>query len=245
MDNIFDTYGTLAIDAQGQSYGSQGQYNVFNRANSTSGIDNNNEVIGNPLFRNAAALDFTPMPGSVAIDAGLSELGEVDMGNSLQPIVGPDGVRVPSIPFGGQPRAPRSNVSGGYPSAVGQPGDIVTLPGLPSRTFDDQWVPAIPGSARAQAGPATNAATFWYAPDPGERRDQRGFLRVDDPTTATVGAGARPVLRHRCHRAADHRPAEDHQRHRHDHRPDATRSPGCARSTTTRRAASPARTSAR
>ena len=70
---------------------------------------------------------------------------------------------------------------------------MVTLPGFPSRTFEDQWVAVLPGTPGSVPGPASVPGTFWYLPIAGER-DQSGFLRVDDPTNPQIGAGSRPFF---------------------------------------------------
>jgi hypothetical protein len=190
MNNIFDGSTTAAVQITGQTWGSQGQFNLFSNSNPVirnggtgNEFPNSNARIGNALFRSPTTGDFTLLPGSDAIDAGLSELGQVWLGRSLLPII--------DQASGLRNSTGRDNAFGGRRGSQGQPGDIVTLPGFDGRTFLDQWVPSIPGTPGAQAGPASNPATFWYTAISGQR-DQLGFIRVDDPTTARIGAGRNP-----------------------------------------------------
>ena len=75
------------------------------------------------------------------------------------------------------------------PDFNADPTEFLALPGYPSRNFRDQFVATLPvnlgGTAATQGapGPASNAATFNYAPIAGER-DTNGFQRIDDPNTS-------------------------------------------------------------
>lgn len=192
MDNVFDGATTAAIRIAGQAWGSQGQYNLYSNSVQVvllgggpgNGFDNANAITGSSLFRDPATGDYSLLPGSDAIDRGLSELGQVEMGISVVP-------RVTQAlnSSGGLYNGRTANPSGGL--AFPRPGDVVTLPGYPERTFYDQWVAALPGTPGAVPGPATTTGNFWYMPIGGER-DQLGFLRVDDPTNPRIGAGSRP-----------------------------------------------------
>ena len=205
MNNIFVNSSDVAIRFVGQQYNTQGQYNLFwnNNQNlddqelTTFGFGGNNgPVIGDPRFRDPVNGDFRLSPGSAAIDASRSELGPLLVGNMLQPItnqvLGTDGVG------GIRNRTGRLGFSAqffSFPPISGTiaPSDIVSLPGFQLRTFEDQWVAALPGSPDAFNGTGANAGTFWYTPIQGER-DQNGFLRIDDPSTPNIGFGSRPFF---------------------------------------------------
>ncbi len=227
MDNIFDGSTTGSVIVNGQAEGYLGEYNLyFNDPTFTSGgvttyvnftgaviyrepdILSNiptydgdfQAVVGNPMFTDAAAGDFSLQPGSAAIDEARSELGPSTFGLALQPIVDepiPPASPIPSIGirndtgrnsyFGGvlfQPPIPLSGT------------DIVSLPGSPLREqqFQDEWYPAIPGSPGAIGGPTSNAGNvFSYIYTTGQR-DQDGNLRVKDPNSPNVGFGSEPFF---------------------------------------------------
>lgn len=192
MDNIFEGATTAAVRIAGMSYSSQGQYNLFSNSvplvRLTTGpwtqFNNANAILGSALFRDPANGDYSLLPGSDAIDRGLSELGEVEAGIAVKPRVN-QALNSSGGTYNGTTANPRGGLA--FPTAS----DIVTLPGFPDRTFYDQWVAALPGSPGALPGPATTTGNFWYMPIGGER-DQLGFLRVDDPTNPRIGAGSRP-----------------------------------------------------
>lgn len=200
MDNIFDSSLTAAIQTTnmvwGGQDGSQAQFNLYSNSGTNpiistgawSGFPNANPIFGNARFRNPAALDFTLLAGSDAVDAGLSELGQVNLGRSLLPIS-----NQLLNASGGVRNTTGRTVAQGALAPFAQPGDVVTLPGFPSRTFEDQFVAVLPGTLGAVAGPSNVAGTNWYLPINGER-DQIGFLRVDDPTNPRIGAGSRPFF---------------------------------------------------
>ena len=190
MDNIFANSTGVAINVNGQSYGSQGQYNLFsnNAADVTvtggGEFPNSQPIAGLPQFRSPTTGDFSLLPNSDAIDSSRSEIGPLPLGTSLQPIVDNNFIR---RSFG------RTNPRGGRGTAA-LPGDIVSLPGYALRNYLDQFVPAIPGSAGALPGPVPSVGgSFAYMPISGER-DQAGQLRVDDPNRANVGFGSRPFF---------------------------------------------------
>ena len=175
-----------AVRMVGQVTGSELQFNLYN-AYSTS-VDqsaavffegNENPVSGSPNFLDAANGNFFPLPGSAAIDAALSEYGPAAIGDALFPISN----QTLTAAGGIRNTTGRSNPFGGNGS-FDDSREIVTLPGTPGRPFADQFVPAIPGTTGASFGPASNIATYAYIPITGER-DKDGFLRIDDPSTAT------------------------------------------------------------
>jgi large repetitive protein len=218
MDNIFGASGTspvaqtayIVTDGRVGGIGpgtpvfSQGQFNLFQGTVTpliqgggqfgsvyNGGYQERQPIFGNPRFRNPDGLDYTLLPNSDAIDQARSEIGPLNLGNTLRPIVNQalDG-------SGGTRNATgRINPLGGLED-VSSPGDIVTLPGEPAseRGFVDSWQAAIPGSPGAIPGPTSNAGgTFSYVPAVGER-DQAGNLRVKDPNSANVGFGSRPFF---------------------------------------------------
>jgi hypothetical protein len=195
MNNIFEGATTAAVQYAGMSWNSQGQFNLYSNSvpvvslGAGLGHDffNNNAITGSAAFRDPATGDYTLLPNSDAIDRSLSELGEVAMGRYLKPISN----QALNGTGGTRNTTGRNSNNGGL--TFGIPGDIITLPGFPDRTFEDQWVPAIPGSPGAVPGPSTVPGANWYVPITGER-DQLGFLRVDDPTNPRIGAGSRPFF---------------------------------------------------
>jgi len=199
MDNIFST-GTASIAnatfAAGPNAPSLSQYNLFFQTANPAGIDNQPtpQISGNPLFVNPGAGNFNlnefganGVP-SAAIDAARSELGPGYFGGLLTPIS--TQLRDPNNPSQLLP----SGVS--IRNATNSTGsDFVALPGLPGRSFVDQFVATFSTQFAngARQGPAGNAATYFYAPAAGQR-DQRGFLRQDDPNVPNVGFGAQPFF---------------------------------------------------
>ena len=171
MDNIFSNSTVAAINASGQTTGSQGQYNLFasNAANllvaNGAGFANNQAINGSAQFRDTLTGDLTLMPNSDAIDSSRSEIGPLLLGNSLQPIT----TQQLTAATGIRRTIGRSNAFGGLGS-LGQiqSGDIISLPGFNLRDFRDEWVPAITGSPGAIPGPTTNAGgDVQLHPDPG------------------------------------------------------------------------------
>ena len=173
------------------------QYNLFFQAPTPTGtIDNepNPQITGDPLFVNPGAGNFNlnefganGVP-SAAIDAARSELGPGYYGGLLTPIA--TQVRDPNDPN----QLTASGVS--IRNATNRNGnDFVALPGLPGRSFFDEFVATLSTQSAngARQGPAGNIATYFYAPAAGQR-DQRGFLRQDDPNVPNVGFGAQPFF---------------------------------------------------
>ncbi|QDV37134.1 S8 family serine peptidase [Tautonia plasticadhaerens] len=201
MNNIFDG-GTIGADpaaaavrAVGQNWRSELTFNVFNNyttlyddQTNTVNLGNKNVIQGNPNFFDAANGNFFPQSGSVAIDAALSELGPVLMGDALFPIsnqlLNPNG--------GIRNTIGRNNAFGGN-GFTDDPREIITLPGTPGRPFVDQFLAVDPRTPGAIQGPSTNLATPFFLPVTGER-GQAGFQRIDDPTTANLGFGSRPFF---------------------------------------------------
>lgn len=189
MDNIFSNCSQYAVQQIGQNYGSEGQYNLYySNAQNTSGFYDVSGVFGNPLFRNAAGLDFTLLPGSAAIDIARSEVGPLPMGNALAPI----STQVLAGNIGGiRNQTGRISSRGGFGTYLAV--DIVTLPGYQYRSYYDQFIPIVSGTPVSYNGTASNSATWSYTPISGER-DQNGYLRQDDPSTPNVGFGSRPFF---------------------------------------------------
>ena len=202
MDNIFSNAPGGSIRTGLSPYfpfnvPSLAQYNLFFQAPTPTGsIDNepNPQIIGDPLFVNPGAGNFnltefgaSGVP-SAAIDAARSELGPGYYGGLLTPIS--TQLRDPNNPSQLLP----SGIS--IRNATDRDGnDFVALPGLPGRSFFDEFVATLPNQAAngARPGPATNITSYFYAPAAGQR-DQRGFLRQDDPNVPNVGFGAQPFF---------------------------------------------------
>ena len=221
MNNIFST-GTTAIVATGQQQGSQAQYNLFYNTGQVTVTGtgtilnpngpfggNNGAIVGDPMFRNAAAGDFTLLADSAAIDASRSEIGPINWGNIMAPISDQllstlGGTRNSTGRLGGL-------TDYGFGTNVEtSPGvftfiplniasnDLVTLPGSGIRTFIDQWVPGLTTSlggtgAGVFQGTGAVGGAWGYTQVEGER-DQLGFLRQDEAGRANVGFGSKPFF---------------------------------------------------
>ncbi|WP_406696071.1 S8 family serine peptidase [Singulisphaera sp. Ch08] len=214
MNNIFANSTTRAIVSEGLAYGSQAQYNLFwqntggDLAISGSGfLGNTGAVVGDPDFRDPAALNFQLGPNSAAIDASRSEIGPLPGGDSIFPTVtqvtaqGPNGIVPTSVSIRTDPNSltfpatpGRSNTSGGR-QGVQDPRKLVLLPGrsYQDRKFFDQWVPVLTTDASGVSGAASNASTYNYAPVGGVL-DALGFQRLDDPNTPDTGFGSSTSL---------------------------------------------------
>jgi hypothetical protein len=208
MDSIFSNISGTAIQADGQDYSSESQYNLFYLVGtSVVGMPNNDPVSGNPDFRDPANGNFNLGPNSAAIDRARSELGPSIFGDMLYPSVTVDVNNINAIPTRNQ--IGDLNPFGGLGTFQSQL-DLVTLPGEPvsERGFPDQWIPVLqptPGPSGVitanqavagtigTAGTTTNAGTYLYAPIVGER-DINGNLRVKDPNSPNVGYGSRPFF---------------------------------------------------
>ncbi|MEW4567156.1 S8 family serine peptidase [Tautonia sp. JC769] len=205
MNNIFDggtigsQAGAAAIRTNGMVGGSELLFNVFHNYTSNVEINNpaisgfgflgnNNPIFGDPLFLDPQNGNFFLQPGSVAIDAAISEIGPLAIGNMLRPISN----QVLDASGGIRNATGRSNPFGslGSPSSTL---DVITLPGTPGRGFVDQFIPVLQGTPGGVLGPASSAATFAFRPLGGER-DLEGFLRIDDPNTPNLGFGSRPYF---------------------------------------------------
>ena len=221
MDNIFDGSSTAVIQYQGNTLGSQLQYNLFyndgpdtviptgGTAN-TGGMANLNPVSGNPDFINAAAGNFNISSGSAAIDASRSELSLYpDQPGSFVTTLLPVVNQVLSAIGGTRSltsREPANVNSNGVVQLdpTNPPTDQLTLPGYPDRGFVDEWNPVLAGTAGAVPGPTTVPGTWEYAPASipagtngqpgGGERDQRGYFRLDDTSVPNVGFGSRPFF---------------------------------------------------
>ncbi|WP_169980340.1 S8 family serine peptidase [Tautonia rosea] len=205
MNNIFDggtignQAGAAAVRTTGMVGGSELLFNVFN--NYATNIDitnpaiagfgflgNNNPIFGDPRFLDPQNGNFFLQPGSVAIDAAISEIGPLAIGNMLRPVSN----QVLDASGGIRNTTGRTNAFG----SLGNPTstlDVITLPGTPGRGFVDQFIPVLLGTPGSFPGPASSAATFAFRPLGGER-DLEGFLRIDDPNTPNLGFGSRPYF---------------------------------------------------
>ncbi len=206
MDNIFSNDSQYSILTNGMLGGggsnSQGQYNLFYQ-DGTDGVGvsinnpgsdqggwggNNNPVLGNPEFVDASAGNFALQGNSAAIDSARSEFGPDLTGMQLFPIYDQF--------LGTNDTVGVRNTTGRLGDfANPTPQDLVTLPGYPSRTFVDQFVPVLPGTPGAYNGTATipGTDTYWYMPIGGER-DILGNLRQKDPNSTNIGFGSRPFF---------------------------------------------------
>jgi hypothetical protein len=212
MDSIFSTITNNAIQLDGQSWGSEVQYNLFygiggaasqgitapyvvQTANPTI-ITNDQAVFGNPEFRSPTTGNFNLLPTSAAIDLGRSELGPSIFGDMLYPSVTINTANLAATPIRNLPTS--SAVAGDVNEFGGNgfapyPNDIVTLPGEPvsQRGFPDQWTAVSQASGTGTASTYANVGTYAYVPLGGQR-DQNGNLRVKDPNSSNVGFGSHP-----------------------------------------------------
>ncbi len=195
MDNIFSNSSTSAVTAAGNYAGSLMEYNLFyeNAANNPDGIPNFGEVDGNPEFRDAVDGDFRLLSNSAAINAGRSEMNltGTTSGSSFATLF-PLTTQVLSAiggTFNGNTRAPDFLTNGPGVEST----NVLTLPGYSERGYVDEWIPVLPTASNAIAGPASNAATFDYAPTTGQR-DELGNLEVVDPNVPITGFGSSPFF---------------------------------------------------
>jgi large repetitive protein len=200
MNNIYDNSSVAGIEAQGQVYGSQSQYDLFFGDASTILLTTGVQAVGwsgnsgssslNPQLLDPTNGNFTLQPNSAAIDAGRSELGPAVNGDMMAPIA----TQLLNAQGGVRNTIGRTDPGGGSPLGfVPSLTDFVTLPGDTLLNFVSEWVPALTTKAGSIGGPASNAGTYNYLPISGER-DQRGNLRVDDPSVANLGAGSSPFF---------------------------------------------------
>ncbi|RUL88389.1 S8 family serine peptidase [Tautonia sociabilis] len=206
MNNIFDggTIGSdpaaAAVRLEGMVATSQLLFNVFNNYSTVLDdqisqiagapfLGNNSPIFGDPKFLDPANGNFFLQSGSAAIDAALSEFGPTPIGDMLYPVSN----QVLDPRGGIRNTIGRTNPFGGVTIFQQDPREIVTLPGTPNRGFVDQFIPVLAGSAGSSFGPASNIATYGFAPLTGER-DKEGFLRLDDPSTPNIGFGSRPFF---------------------------------------------------
>lgn len=165
MNNIFVNSSTTAVQVVGQQYGAQLQYNLFNN-NAQNVLASPGEGFqGNISPRFGDPLFVDPATLNFSIQAGSPAI------DSARSEIGP-------------------NLAGQlvYPG-VG----ILTLPGSGSFGIDDLWAPTLEEPAVPEPGHVPG--TFYYARIPGQRlgrRDIRGFIRIDDATTANTGTGSNP-----------------------------------------------------
>src|SRR5208282_3524756 len=205
MDNIFDGSTNSAVDIQGQAGLSTLEYNLyFNNAinviaTTTDGDfpGNAGAVYGDPDFVDAGAGNFELEPDSAAINAARSEIGPIPGADAIYPTVD----QLLSDEYGTRtdpatvlpPEEPgASNVRGGF-GGITDPRQILTLPGSGELSFQDEWVPALPGSPDSYTGPSSEPGTYSYTPISGQR-DALGFIRIDDPSVPTTGYGKYPFF---------------------------------------------------
>ncbi|HKM56567.1 MAG TPA: hypothetical protein VJY33_24395, partial [Isosphaeraceae bacterium] len=205
MDNIFDGSTIDAVDIEGNGGNSTLEYNLFfdNTNNvvapNTGGffLGNAGAVFGNPEFVDAAAGNFELEPDSAAINAARSEIGPIPGADAIYPTVD----QLLSDEYGTRtdpatvlpPEEPgASNVRGGF-GGITDPRQILTLPGSGEFSFQDEWVPALPGSPDSYTGPSSEPGTYSYTPISGQR-DALGFIRIDDPSVPTTGYGKYPFF---------------------------------------------------
>jgi hypothetical protein len=216
MDNIFANSSNTAIVSNGQMQGSQAQYNLFSSNNAVYTATNTGpaqpvgigflnpsgpgttSIIGAANFVDPNNLNFNLQPNSAAIDASRSELA-LDNENSqqiTQLITFANGelrslVTQALDATGGTRVANARTYDGVLPP---DPTNILTLPGGTLKgAVKDEFVPALPGTPGAVPGPSADTGTYWWIPIGGQR-DQRGFLRVDDPAVPNVGTGSEPFF---------------------------------------------------
>ncbi len=227
MNNIFQGDKLEAVQAVGQQDESNLQYNLFYQngaelvTNGTTQFFNgnfNNRPYENldPGFRDPAAGNFNLTANSAALDRSRSELGPSVFGNFLAPsatyarqttINGQVATDVNFLPI--RNNTGNSNDFGG--DGFANPGDEVTLPGLPlgqpfSRGYPDQWVPttlvaplgtpinvnALSSTSPGTVGNGYSLANYAYTPIFGQR-DQAGNLR-GGRTSGNTGFGSNPTI---------------------------------------------------
>ncbi len=201
MDNIFSNSSTAGIQSINQTQGSVLEYNLFyqNGADVTgplSGV-NYQPVNGNPMFVNAAALNFDLMEGSAAIDAARSELdlNSTSTGAFVGTLIPLDSQVLSMI---GGIRNTNNRQPDSFNNGQALVSNELTLPGYGSsqpslRGYVDEFQAVLPGTPGSVAGPASNASTFAYLPISGER-DINGLFRQKDPSSSNVGFGSRPFF---------------------------------------------------
>src|SRR5208337_4925411 len=205
MDNIFDGSSNIAVNIQGQAALSTLEYNLyFNNATNVVATTTDGDfpgnagaVFGNPEFVDAATGNFELQPDSAAINAARSEIGPIPGADAIYPTVD----QLLSDEYGTRtdpatvlpPEEPgASNVRGGF-GGITDPRQILTLPGSGEFSFQDEWVPALPGSPDSYTGPSSEPGTYSYTPISGQR-DALGFIRIDDPSVPTTGYGKYPFF---------------------------------------------------
>ncbi|OJW22580.1 MAG: hypothetical protein BGO49_00940 [Planctomycetales bacterium 71-10] len=205
MNNIFSNSATVAVQLDGMQWFSQLQNNLF-FANGQNVISTNpgnfsgnvNPRYGDPKFVDPANRNFAIQPGSVAIDAGRSEIGPNPAGNAIYPTVTQStsglnyGPRTDPATLTGNQLPGASETFGGL-EFITDPRQIVTLPGSGALGFNDLWIPSL--DPAVNPGPSEVAGSLHYTPLRGQflgRRDLRGFIRADDPGSADTGVGSDP-----------------------------------------------------
>jgi large repetitive protein len=202
MNNIYDggPADGIGIEAQGQVYSSQSQYDLFfgNATNIQLGagvaavgwLGNSGTATGNPDLIDPAAGNFELGASSAAIDAARSEIGPNVDGDMFAPI----STQLLNSEAGVRNTIGRSGEINGFDTGFSSPTDFVTLPGDSDLlNFVSEWVPALTTAANSFSGPASNAGTYNYTPITGER-DQLGNFRADDPAVPNLGAGSSPFF---------------------------------------------------
>jgi hypothetical protein len=221
MDSIFSNITNNAIQLDGDSVGSEVQYNLFYQIGGAttqgptapyvvqtinpSTVTNDQPTFGNPEFRDPQTGNFNLLPTSAAIDLGRSEIGPDIFGDMLYPSVTINTSNLAATPIRNEPGsgtvAGDVNPFGGFYGGSANIGqntapyqqDIVTLPGesVTVRGFPDEWSPVLQTAGTGTSSTYATTGTYAYVPIIGQR-DQNGNLRVKDPNSANVGFGAHP-----------------------------------------------------
>jgi hypothetical protein len=207
MNNIFYGSSQVAVNIQGQAGESQLQYNLYsNDAQNILVTTNDGDFAGNvnpinadPQFVNASIGNFDLEPTSPAIDQARSEIGPLPAGNAIYPTVDislnggvitetrtePTTLTNPSEEPG------RDLFVGGF-SFVGDPRQIVTLPGSGFFSFPDEFVPALTTDPSGYSDATQAEGTYNYAPISGQR-DILGYIRSPQ-TGSGPGYGSSPFM---------------------------------------------------
>ncbi len=207
MNNIFDDSSQVAVNIQGQAAESQLQYNLYfgdaqNILVTTDDGDfagNVNSINADPQFVSASTGNFDLEPTSPAIDQARSEIGPLPAGNAIYPTADLSlngGVitetRTDPASLTNPIEMPgRDLILGGF-SFVGDPRQIVTLPGSGFFSFPDEWAPALTTDPNGYSDATQAEGTYNYAPISGQR-DILGYIRSPQKGSGP-GYGSSPFM---------------------------------------------------